>query len=265
MLEESFIHSSQSAAATWGGNLLGREDTNIRANKTKTANGRVKARTSPVLQDGDQAALLGVVSKPGSLDSLSDDQLMIAVARCDCAALETLYDRHSRQCYGLALRIVRDPSLAEEIVQEVFTKLWSRPQIFSPERGTFRAWLSTVVRNQGLDKLRSQKSRPTLSIQVQRDGTDTLAETLVELLPDTAPSPHDQAWTNEIADAVQHALRQLRDTEYQAINLAYFGGLTQQEVANTLDIPLGTVKTRTRSALRTLRQLFKSQGLLSIE
>ena len=214
------------------------------------------------LRNSDTATLIGVAPERTSLEMRSDDQLMIAVAQGDCNALEMLYDRHVRQCFGLALRIMREPSLAEDVVQDIFTKLWSRPETYNPKRGNFKAWLLAVVRNRGLDTLRSLKSRPTMSmlpLQVERGGTDIL----VDMLPDTAPTPYEQAWAREVQGVVQYALRQLPVSEYQIITLAYFGGLSQREIANKLQQPLGTVKTRTRSALRRLHNLVGSQGALS--
>lgn len=204
---------------------------------------------------------IGAAANCSHLDRLNDAQLMSAVAKGNTAAFEKLYDRHVRSCFGLALRIIAEPSLAEDIVQEVFTKLWSRPKTFSPARGSFRAWLLTLVRNQALDKLREVKRRPAtymLPLHVESTGLDTL----VDVLSDTAPTPHDQVWTKEVAGVVQNALSQLPVSEYQTITLAYFGGLTQREIADKLQHPLGTVKTRTRSALRHLHSLLVAQSAL---
>lgn len=192
----------------------------------------------------------------------ADELLALALRDGSRDALEELYDRHVRQCFGLAVKIVQEQALAEDVVQEVFIKLWSRPETFCPERGTFHTWLLTVVRNKSLDKLRSLKGLATLTmlpLLAENGGPDTL----VTMLPDTAPSPHDQVWTNEIAGIVWNALRQLPTCEYQVINLAYMGGLTQREIADKLQQPLGTVKTRTRSALRHLHYLVVAQGVLS--
>ena len=201
---------------------------------------------------------MGVVGEGSRQEMVSDDQLMAAVAVGDCAAFEQLYDRHVRNCFGLAVRIVREPSTAEDIVQEVFTKLWSRPDTFSPERGSFHNWLLMVVRNKALDKLRRAKTRSELHIvplQVESTGS----ETILDMLPDAGPTPHEQAWERETATVVRHALGQLSAHEYQAIEMAYFGGLTQREIAEKLEQPLGTIKTRTRSALRRLHHFLSAQ------
>ncbi len=214
------------------------------------------------LRGVDTATLIGVVPDQSGLEVISDAQLMAAVAEGDSTALEQLYDRHVRSCFGLALRIVQEPSLAEEIVQEVFIKLWSRPQKFSPARGIFHNWLLTLVRNQALDKLRQAKFRaarhvlPSLPDSSRRDN-------LIELLPDAGPTPHDYVWMKETADVVRRALSQLPSAEYQTITLAYFSGLSHREIADKLQKPLGTVKTHTRSALRRLRHVLAAQGALS--
>jgi RNA polymerase sigma-70 factor (ECF subfamily) len=206
-----------------------------------------------------------VVPEFSHQDRISDNQLMAAVAEGDCAAFEHLYDRHVRACFGLAVRIVQEPSLAEDIVQEVFTKLWSRPGTFSPARGSFNTWLLTVVRNQALDKLRRAKTGPGLHIvplPLHVDGDSTNSDTIVDTLPDAGPTPHDQAWEKETTRIVRDALGQLSRHQYQAIELAYFGGLTQREIADKLQQPLGTVKTRTRTALRRLHLLLSAQSAL---
>lgn len=207
----------------------------------------------------ESASLVGVVGEASHQERVSDDQLMAAVAVGDCTAFEQLYDRHVRNCFGLAVRIVQEPSTAEDVVQEVFTKLWTRPDTFSPDRGTFNSWLSTVVRNQALDKLRRAKTRSGLHI-VPWHVESTGSETIVDMLPDAGPTPHEQAWERETATVVRQALGQLSAHEYQAIELAYFGGLTQREIAEKLDQPLGTIKTRTRSALRRLHHFLSAQN-----
>ncbi len=195
----------------------------------------------------------------------SDDQLMAAVVEGESEALEQLYDRHVQHCFGLAIRIVEETSVAEDVVQEVFIKLWSRPGTFSPERGSFKTWLLMVVRNQALDVLRRAKARAEIYIAplYAESTASATSETILELLPDGGRTPHEQAWANETATVVRRALGQLPAAEYQAIALAYFGGLSQQEVANELHLPLGTVKTRTRSALRRMHTLLVAQGALA--
>lgn len=204
---------------------------------------------------------MGVVGESSGQERVSDDRLMAAVAAGDCSAFQQLYDRHVRNCFGLAVRIVQEPSIAEDVVQEVFTKLWSRPHIFSPERGGFNPWLLMVVRNQALDKLRRAKIRSGLHVVPLHVGS-TGSETILDMLPASGPTPHEQAWDKETASVVRHALGQLSADQCEAITLAYFGGLTQREIADKLQQPLGTIKTRTRAALHRLHHLLASHHAL---
>lgn len=226
---------------------------------THTAATEIRHTRSHDDQMVEGASLVGVVGEVSRQERASDDQLMAAVAVGDCSAFEQLYDRHVRNCFGLAVRIVREPSTAEDIVQEVFTKLWSRPDTFSPDRGAFHTWLLMVVRNKALDKLRRTKTRSGPRI-IPWHVESTGSETIVDILPDTGPTPHEEAWERESATVVRHALGQLSAHEYQAIELAYFGGLTQREIAEKLEQPLGTIKTRTRSALRRLHQFLSAHN-----
>ncbi len=195
------------------------------------------------------------------LRSCGDDVLMEHIARGDAQAFEELYDRYVRGCFGLAMKIVREPSVAEEVVQDVFMKLWSRPGIFSSERGKFSGWLLTLVHNRSVDKLRRQKAGaagPVLPLDGTLDGDTSLAD----LLADGSATPYDQAWTEEQGRIVREAIQTLPHQQREAIVLAYFGGLTQKEIAERLQEPLGTVKTRTRAALGQLRRALAGGGLI---
>jgi RNA polymerase sigma-70 factor (ECF subfamily) len=198
---------------------------------------------------------------PQELRSCADDVLMEHIARGDTQAFEELYDRYVRGCFGLAMKIVREPSVAEEVVQDVFMKLWSRPGIFSSERGKFSGWLLTLVHNRSVDKLRRQKAGaagPVLPLEGALDGDTSLAD----LLADGSATPYDQAWTEEQGRIVREAIKTLPHQQREAIVLAYFGGLTQKEIAERLQEPLGTVKTRTRAALSQLRRALAGGGLI---
>jgi RNA polymerase sigma-70 factor (ECF subfamily) len=195
------------------------------------------------------------------IGAASDDTLMQLIGRGDTRAFEELYDRYVRGCFGLAMKIVREPSLAEEVVQDVFMKLWSRPGIFTSERGRFSGWLLTLVHNRSVDKLRRLKvgaAGPVLPL----DGVGPGETSLADLLADNAATPYDQAWTSEQGRIVREALRALPGAQRETIVLAYFGGLTQKEIAERLQEPLGTVKTRTRAALHQLRRALAGGGLI---
>ncbi|HUP27348.1 MAG TPA: sigma-70 family RNA polymerase sigma factor [Chloroflexia bacterium] len=190
------------------------------------------------------------------LSPVADDQLMQRVAAGDASALEELYDRYVRQCFGLAVRIVGEAALAEEVVQEIFLKVWSKPGSYSLEKGKFVSWLLSLVHHRCIDELR-RRSRT----QVPLD--DPEAGSVLDREPSKEADPGDQVWVQEQQHAVREALRSIAPNQRQLIELAYFGGLSQSEIATRLGQPLGTVKTRTRQALKHLRSLLEASGLLA--
>ena len=167
----------------------------------------------------------------------------IRVADRDREAFELLYARYVRPVFGLALRRLRDRQRAEDAVQETFAAVWRSAQSYRPERGPAAPWLYTVARNAIVDR--------------QRAKTDQPAE-----IPDTAsaePGPADRAESSFVAWRVHRALEELPDKEREVLELAYWSELSQSEVAEYLHIPLGTVKTRTRSALARLADLLEGE------
>src|SRR5438477_555218 len=163
-------------------------------------------------------------------DEVSDEALLARVARGDHAALGELYDRHGRVAYGLALRVVRDQALAEDAVQEAFLSVFRSAGSFAPERGTPKTWLLTLVHRRAVDVVRRQ----------QRAAGEPLE--LVE--PGAGEATDEEAAVREQRRAVQAALRRLTPDQREALELAYYGGYTQSEVAERLGVPLGTVKSR---------------------
>jgi len=185
----------------------------------------------------------------------TDEQLASRVGRQDSAALEQLYDRYVRQCYGLAVRIVGDAAVAEEIVQEVFLKFWTQPESFTHARGKFVSWLLSLVHHRSIDELR-RRSRTELPF----DTTDSTGPLYTEADPD--PEPGDQVWLAELQQTVRSALTQLPSNQREPIELAFFRGLTHTQIAALLNQPLGTVKTRIRLGMRTMRTALSANGLL---
>ena len=178
-------------------------------------------------------------------DRQADRATMARVARGDQQALGDLYDRHARPVYALALKILQDPGDAEDIVQEVFAQAWQQAARYDDERGAVGAWLLTVARSRAIDRLRARRARP------DRPGVDPSPRDIV----DPVPAPDTQLLSFEQARAVRVALAELPLLQRVALELAYYDGLTHVEIAERLEQPLGTVKTRIRQALLKLRDV----------
>jgi RNA polymerase sigma-70 factor (ECF subfamily) len=189
------------------------------------------------------------------LSPIADDQLVLRIAGGEAAALEVLYDRYVRQCFGLALRMVNEPALAEEVVQEVFLKLWSRPDSYSSQKGAFVSWLLSLVHHRCVDELR-KRSRNDIALETEQPLS------VINTRPDPQPDPSEQVWVLEQQRVVRQALVELPENQRQVLELAYFGGLSQSQIAERLSQPLGTVKTRMRMGLQNLRRLLETHKLL---
>jgi RNA polymerase sigma-70 factor (ECF subfamily) len=180
---------------------------------------------------------------------VSDAALVLAIARYRHEALAEAYRRHAGAVFGLAKRLLSEQVLAEEIVQEVFLRLWNDPDRFDPLRGTLRSYLLANAHGRAVDLLRSEGARR------QREERDARR---------TAERGYDvehEVWDLATADQVRRSMEQLPDTERSAIELAYFGGYTYREVAVRLGEPEGTIKSRIRSGLRRLRAELVSAGV----
>lgn len=173
----------------------------------------------------------------------SDGELIQRAATGDRFAFEDLYRRYARPVFGLALRRLGDRGRAEDAVQEAFASVWRSAGSYRPEQGPGASWLYGVVRNAIVDRARSR--------------TDTPAEIPEE--PAREPGPAEDAERSWAAWRVHRALEELDEREREVIALAYWSGLSQTEVADFLGIPLGTVKTRTRSALARLADLLEEE------
>lgn len=179
---------------------------------------------------------------------LRDDELMERLTHRDLAAFEALYDRYGDLVYSVSLRVVGDAYIAEDVTQDVFLRVWRKPEQFDLTRGKFVTWLLSVARNRSIDHQRSAARR-------LRHETLPSAEEEDDILP-TGDERDDPAVAALLADdraAVRRALEVLPPEQKLAITLAYFGGLTQQEVATRLGQPLGTVKTRIRLGMQKMR------------
>lgn len=177
---------------------------------------------------------------------LDDEELMQRLAYRDLVAFRALYDRYGNLVYSAALRVVRDAQIAEDMVQEIFLRIWRKPESYVAQRGRFVTWLTSVTRNRAVDEVRSRGRR-------FRHETASPEEQEREL---PASDRNDPALTAELSDQrrlILAALAQIPAEQRQIIELAYFGGFTQQEIAERLSQPLGTVKTRIRLGMQKLR------------
>lgn len=174
-------------------------------------------------------------------------RLLAAMAIGEQAALGQLYDSLAKPLYSLAFRVLNNASEAQDVVQDVFVQLWKKASSYEQSRGSVFSWAVTLTRNRAIDRVRTRKRRAEL-----------LAESAPDIQPMTLNGGHDSAhslWLQEKAAAVRGALAQLGPDQQKAIELAYFSGLTQQEIAVTLNAPLGTIKARIRRGLRQLREI----------
>ena len=172
----------------------------------------------------------------------SDAALVVAIGRWHEDALAEAYRRHGGAVYALARRVIRDTGMAEDVVQEVFTRLWKDPDRFDPERGSLRSWLLAQAHSRTVDRLRSEDSR---RLREERDAREMAAAGGYDV--------EHEAWDLAVADRVGEVVSALPAGEREAIELAYFGGYTYREVAARLNTPEGTVKSRIRAGLKRLR------------
>lgn len=175
------------------------------------------------------------------LTDASDAALVVAVGRFHEDALAEVYRRHAGAVFALAKRVLGDAGRAEEIVQEVFVRLWNQPERFDPERGSLRSFLLAQAHGRSVDLLRSDGAR--------RDREEREARAAANAGYDL----EHEVWDLAVADRVRESLRALPDDERRAIELAYFGGRTYREVAAVLGAPEGTVKGRIRAGLKRMR------------
>ncbi len=181
-----------------------------------------------------------------ALAHLSDEALVALVARSDESALGELYDRIGGLAYGLAYRVLRDEALAEDAVQEAFLGLWRSAGSFVPERAKASTWVLTLVHRRAVDLVRREQRRRAEPLD-QSEGPAT-------------ESAESDAWLRFERERVQAALAQLPDQQREAIELAYYGGFSQSELAERLGQPIGTIKSRMFSGLARLRELLDDEA-----
>lgn len=178
----------------------------------------------------------------------SDEQILAALAQRDLNALEELYERYGKIAYSLAYRIVGDRGTAEDVTQDAFLAVWRRAGSYQADKGSARNWLMSIVHHRSIDRLR----------HVAASGTLIAYEELPESSEEsTKPGIWQQAWTNVRGEMVRKALERLPSEQKKSIELAYFSGYTQVEIASLMGVPLGTVKGRMRIGLQKLRAMLE--------
>lgn len=185
--------------------------------------------------------------------SKDESELMAAVAVGDLGAFEALYLRFATLVYSTSLQVLGDAHAAEDMTQEIFLRLWRRPDHYDPSRGRFVSWLLSVTRNRAIDELRNRGRR-------RRFETDPPEAAEASPDPDTQLDPAAAALVSESRAALIEAMRSLPPEQRQAIELAYFGGMTQAEIATKLNQPLGTIKTRVRLGMQKMRAALLAAG-----
>jgi RNA polymerase sigma-70 factor (ECF subfamily) len=177
------------------------------------------------------------------LAHLSDEAVVALVSRADELALAELYDRYAAAAYGLAQRIVRDANLAEDVVQDAFLAVWRGADRFVPERASAGGWLMTIVHRRAVDIVRREQRRRSQALDEEH------------LAVPAQGSTEQTAWLNLERERVQGALNRLPDAQRELLELAYYGGFTQSELATRLGRPIGTIKSQMFAALARLRVL----------
>lgn len=182
-------------------------------------------------------------AEPAPAEQATDADLVVRIANRDREAFDVIYHRYIRSVFGLALRRLRDRERAEDAVQEMFAAVWRSAASYKPERGPAAPWLYAIARNAIVDRVRTRDEPPVEPPDIAVDE----------------PGPAERAESAFVSWRVHRALETLPEREREVVELAYWSGLSQSEVASFLDIPLGTVKTRTRSALAHLADVLEGE------
>ena len=185
-------------------------------------------------------------------ESLDDHQLMQLITQMDKDALEVLYTRYQTPVYSLAIFMLKQPALAEEVTQDTFLNIWLKASSFNAERGQPRGWIMSVAHHKMIDLIRSRKRTIV--------NTDPADYETLDLLPDGGVPTETQVQQSLERERIMRALETIPENQREVIMLAYFGGLSQSEMAEKLDQPLGTIKTRVRLAMQKLRTVLENDG-----
>ena len=204
-------------------------------------------RPLPAWSSQDQRSVDGGITTP---DEPDDRQLLQRIVEQDRDALDTLYGRYMTPVYSMALNMLKQPPLAEEVTQDVFLNIWLKASSFNAERGQPRSWIMSVAHHRVVDVIRSRRRTTSMT---DPEGYETL-----ERLPSGGASVESQVEQNLDRERIMKALANLPQSQQEVILLAYFEGYSQSEMAGLLSLPLGTIKTRVRLAMQKLRQVLQA-------
>tara|TARA_R110002049_G_scaffold229148_1_gene401264 strand:- start:55 stop:672 length:618 start_codon:yes stop_codon:yes gene_type:complete len=194
--------------------------------------------------------ILTTIGKILTKDEERDRELMARIKTRDTSALSELYDNYNRLLFGLILSILKKREEAEDLLQEVFTKIWQNAEKFDLERGTVYTWVVTLTRNRSIDRLRSKVYK-----EQKKQSTSLDDEDVFHPLYSEESDPLENTILKERAKKVHQALDQISEKQKKVLQVAYFSGMSQSEISEEFDIPLGTVKTRMRDGMIKLREL----------
>lgn len=192
--------------------------------------------------------LLATIGKITHGNADDEIELMKRIQARDADALEELYDLYDRLLFGMVISIVKKREEAEDLLQEIFVKIWNKADSFNPDRGNVYSWIVTLARNKAIDRIRSK------GYKTQKKQSVSIHEPLFSLEGDKH-DPMETTIFSDRAELVKKALEEIPEKQSEVIKIAYYRGMTQTEIADHLDIPLGTVKTRTRQGMMKLKSI----------
>lgn len=195
--------------------------------------------------------ILAGVTKSDRQDSEKERKLIKLVNAGDTRALEQLYELYKSLLFGMIISIVKKREEAEDVLQEVFITIWEKANTFDPDRGNVFSWIVTLSRNKAIDRIRSKgyKNQQKTSLTVEALALSSEADTY---------DPLETTIFSDRAELVKEALKKIPETQSEVIKIAYYTGMTQSEIADHLDLPLGTVKTRTRQGMIKLKEILQN-------